>query len=48
MRFACYYVVSVKGAVRFESVFQVDAETFARQVYSREGIIVEIHEVQRR
>jgi hypothetical protein len=47
MKFKFYYTVATKGAVRFESVYQVDCERFARDIFAAEKIIAEIHEVER-
>jgi hypothetical protein len=43
----CYYRVSTKGRVRFESVFQSEAEDFARGIYKKESNLPDIDEVDR-
>lgn len=47
MKFPVYFRVSVAGKTRFESVFQDQAEEFAKGVYRETKVIADIHEVTR-
>jgi hypothetical protein len=43
-----YFRVAVNDRVRFESIFQDEAEKFARSVYQAEKVIPVIEEIPRR
>jgi hypothetical protein len=47
MNFPVYYQVVVHARVRFESVYQKEAEAFARELYKAEYVIADILEVSR-
>lgn len=47
MKHPFYFRVSVGSKVRFETLFQHQAEEFARGIYRATKVIAEIHEIPR-